>query len=86
MAGWAKQDGCGAQAATGAFSQHVKTETWSGCRGGALVQLYVIDGGGHTWPGASVEVPALGATTREVSATDQIWQFFVAHPKEAPSH
>ena len=85
MAGWAKQDGCGVQAATAQFSQHVKTETWSGCGDGALVKLFVIDGGGHTWPGASVEVPALGATTHEVSATDQIWQFFAAHPKQGAS-
>lgn len=85
MAGWAKQDACGAQAATAQFSQHIRTETWSGCRDGARVQLFAIDGGGHTWPGASVEVPALGATTHEVNATDQIWQFFAAHPKQAAS-
>jgi polyhydroxybutyrate depolymerase len=39
--------------------------------------LYVIDGGGHTWPG-SIDVARLGATTHEIYATDEIWDFFQA--------
>ncbi|TAK57793.1 MAG: hypothetical protein EPO22_11710 [Dehalococcoidia bacterium] len=53
------------------------TVAYSECAGDAAVVLYVIDGGGHTWPG-SIDVPRLGATTHEIMATDQIWDFFQA--------
>jgi len=42
------------------------------------VVLYVIDGGGHNWPGQ--EPPwFLGTCTREISASDLIWEFFQKH-------
>ncbi len=59
------------------ISAHVRTVAYSECAGDAAVVLYVIDGGGHTWPG-SIDVPRLGGTTHEISATDQIWEFFQA--------
>ena len=42
-----------------AVSAHVTLEQWPGCAQGATVEMYVIDGGGHTWPGA-FPVPLLG--------------------------
>jgi polyhydroxybutyrate depolymerase len=33
------------------------------------IELFVIDGGGHTWPGSAPAVRLLGATTRTVDAT-----------------
>ena len=53
------------------------TIAYSECTDDTAVVLFVIEGGGHTWPG-SIDVPRLGATTHEVNATDQIWEFFVA--------
>jgi len=50
------------------------------CEEGAAVELYVVEGGGHTWPGAAIDVPVLGETTHEISATDLIWAFFENHP------
>jgi len=47
---------------------------------GAEVVLYVIDGGGHTWPGRIFPVPFLGNTTRDISANDLMWEFFEEHP------
>jgi len=44
------------------------------------VILYVIDGGGHTWPGRQWPVPLLGRSTRDVAANDLIWEFFQKHP------
>jgi polyhydroxybutyrate depolymerase len=44
------------------------------------VAHYRIEGGGHSWPGSTVEVPNLGVTTHTIQATTLIWQFFVAHP------
>lgn len=53
------------------------------CPAGAEVELYRIDGGGHSWPGSvfSAAIPDMvGATTTSVSATELIWAFFEAHP------
>jgi polyhydroxybutyrate depolymerase len=46
------------------------------------VVLYKIEGGGHTWPGRSGLHHRFGRTTREISANDIMWEFFLAHPKE----
>ena len=46
--------------------------------GATEVGLYRIDGGGHTWPGADPR-KAIGLTTQQVSATDQILAFFARH-------
>jgi len=78
-ADWATADGCGAAPATTQVTPHVKLEAYGGCSGGVAVRLYVIEGGGHTWPGAAIDVP-LGTTTHEIDATDLIWQFFAAAP------
>jgi polyhydroxybutyrate depolymerase len=44
-------------------------------KGKAAVILYVIEEGGHVWPG--VPAPAfLGESTRQFAANELIWQFF----------
>ncbi len=48
--------------------------------GGADVVLYVIEGGGHTWPGHEMPIKLLGKTTKQISANDLIWDFFQKHP------
>jgi polyhydroxybutyrate depolymerase len=46
---------------------------------GAEVVLFVIFGGGHTWPeGQSNRF--LGQATHNVSANDRMWEFFQKHP------
>jgi polyhydroxybutyrate depolymerase len=42
------------------------------------VTFYTIEGGGHTWPDGLVDLPAFGATTRTIDATDLILNFFNA--------
>ena len=56
------------------ITEHVRRETYDTC-GGPPVSLVVVEGGGHTWPGA-IPVLTLGATTNEVSAAEMIWAFF----------
>lgn len=62
----------------------VKTSTWSKCRAGTEVTLYTFEGGGHTWPGGTQYLPEsmVGKVCRDVDATDAIWEFFQAHPKQ----
>jgi polyhydroxybutyrate depolymerase len=42
----------------------------------APVILYVIEGGGHTWPGMDHHAAFLGATTHNISANALMWEFF----------
>lgn len=49
-------------------------------RDGAEVILYVIERGGHTWPGRHPRLFFLGRSTRLISANDLMWEFFQRHP------
>lgn len=51
------------------------------CKAGTNVEFCIIDGGGHTWPGgpASAISPA-GKTSMDIDASEQIADFFEAHP------
>jgi len=48
---------------------------------GTEVILYIISGGGHTWPGGIQYLPAriIGRTSRDFEATEVIWSFFMRH-------
>jgi polyhydroxybutyrate depolymerase len=46
---------------------------YSGGTSGSTIELYRVNGGAHTWPGASVVV---GTTNQDFSASVQIWRFF----------
>jgi len=48
-------------------------------KGGGEVVLYVIQGGGHTWPGQRPRLPFLGKSSNDISANDLIWEFFQRH-------
>ncbi len=61
---------------------HVIHETYTNCANGVAVELYAITGEGHTWPGGQ-RGSALGdVPTRDISATNVMWEFFKAHPKK----
>jgi len=56
---------------------------YEGCRGGAIVQRWTVEGGGHTWPGRAgarrgFRVRLTGVTATEFSATQVILDFFDA--------
>ena len=77
-AAWARLGRCLPTPATRHVGSQVTHLTWTGCTGATEVGLYRIDGGGHTWPGADPR-KAIGLTTQQVSATDQILAFFARH-------
>ena len=55
----------------------------AGCAEGSVLELYVISGAGHTWPGstfARASEPILGPATSEIDASDVIVEFFASHP------
>jgi polyhydroxybutyrate depolymerase len=79
VAGWAARNGCDPTRELAFANGDVRCETFTGCSPDGEVTLCTVDGGGHTWPGG-VPIPALGPTTRDLSATDAMWEFFAEHP------
>ena len=59
----------------------VRLTSYAGCAEGRDVDLYTIEGGGHTWPGGPASGRRVGRVTRDIDATATIWSFFARHPK-----
>ena len=78
MADWAAHDQCNPKFTDTRLGSQVRRRTWKGCTAGRTAVFYIIDGGGHTWPGA-IPLPRLGLTTQQIKASDVIWKFFSAH-------
>jgi polyhydroxybutyrate depolymerase len=73
---WAAHGGCAATPTDEAVTAGVTRRTWGGCAAGAALELYVLDGTGHVWPGGPMETPP-GA----LSANDVLWEFFAGHAR-----
>lgn len=69
---WAIHNGCTSGRQEAPVIGSVRLVTYDGCTDGATAQLYIVDGRGHSWPGAF--------GSGDISATDLAWQFFQAHP------
>jgi polyhydroxybutyrate depolymerase len=78
---WVKYDGC-SPAASNSTSGHIVKSAYSGGKNNTEVVLYTITGGKHAWPGGKVAWIGGDVPTREISATDLIWEFFSRHPKQ----
>jgi len=87
IAFWATTSGCAGAPVTMDEADRVSDGTrvrrtiYGTCREGRSVELYTIEGGGHTWPGGPPVGGAVGRVTREIDATALIWGFFAEHPK-----
>ncbi|MBA3944913.1 MAG: hypothetical protein H0X37_10180 [Herpetosiphonaceae bacterium] len=48
------------------------------------MQLYIINNGGHTWPGGYQYLPSsvIGLTSQDIDASTLIWQFFAQFKTE----
>jgi polyhydroxybutyrate depolymerase len=59
-------------------------ETRMFCADGSEVVLDAVEGGGHTWPGASQHWPEAlaGATSQDIDASTEIWKFLSSHTLE----
>jgi polyhydroxybutyrate depolymerase len=77
MATWATHNGCDAQPVEEQISHEVRRHTWQHCQ--AATVLYIIDGGGHAWPGKPVPQfeAQFGHGTTEIDASSLIFDFFL---------
>ena len=81
MADWAAHDSCPAASATTTVAEHIRHFTWNACKNDAAVDVYVVDNGGHRWPGGK-PIPSgriSGIMTQEIDASALIWRFFEEH-------
>lgn len=79
---WVEANGCGAvpeedliAEATAEQPMRVWRERYPGT---AEVAAYIVEGGGHTWPGGEQYAPefVIGPTCRGFSASEHLWAFF----------
>ncbi|WP_436888725.1 alpha/beta hydrolase family esterase [Nocardiopsis dassonvillei] len=82
LAAWnadrAAAHGCRAGPGTERPGPDVTVLEWSGCDSGADVRHVVVEGGGHTWPGAASS-SGPGRTTDTVAAARELWRFVARH-------
>ncbi|MCB2379265.1 T9SS type A sorting domain-containing protein [Hymenobacter sp. BT635] len=76
---WVRFNGCAPTPAVTAVPNTNTTDgstaeryVYSGGRNGSVVEHYKIIDGGHTWPGAPVNI---GVTNRDISASREVWRF-----------
>lgn len=88
---WIRTNGCNAAADSFLLPDKdpgdgvlIRASRWQGCRQGAEVLLYAMDGAGHRWPGEPrAGMPLLkrlmGPLAMDIEAEREIWAFFKAH-------
>ena len=62
----------------------VEREIFGPGKNGIEVVLYIIEAGGHTWPGGYQYLPesVIGKTTGNLDASAVMWEFFSRHPRK----
>jgi len=91
LAFWARLDGCSKTATTTSLadSAHdntsVTTLSYSSCGSGSEVVGFVVDGGGHAWPGGEPVGSAedMGVTSQQFDTGEVIWSFLDRHRRAA---
>jgi polyhydroxybutyrate depolymerase len=71
---WAEHNHCTGGPEETVLGTEVVRLAWTGCD--QPVVLYRVVGGGHTWPGAAIDVARLGPTTQQVDASAEMWELF----------
>ena len=73
MQSWAEVNGCDVDVVEEQYTENVTRYHWENCD--ARTEWYLVEGGGHTWPGGT-DPEIWGHTTPEISASEMIWSFF----------
>ncbi len=83
---WAERNGCQPELGSERVADDVELQSAVDCPAGGEVELYVVEGGGHTWPGSTLDQSIesiVGPVTMSISANELMWDFFQAHPLPA---
>jgi polyhydroxybutyrate depolymerase len=75
--GWVQRNDCSTTPLTIPPIGDMSGFGYKDCRENVEIAVYLIDGGGHTWPGGE-NLSAFG-TTSAVSASEMMWEFFEAY-------
>ena len=76
MRRWAEHNGCAIDFVETRMTAHVVHRVWPRCT--AATELYIVEGGGHAWPGKPVPQfeQQFGPGTTEIDATNLMLAFF----------
>jgi len=77
---WSKNSGC-RSVPERSVKGNITTEKYLGCAKDADVEVISITGGLHAWPGGKKGREAADEPSKDMNATDVIWDFFKAHHK-----
>ncbi len=79
MRSWARHNGCDPTPVETRISPEVRKRVWERCR--AATEIYLVDGGGHGWPGRPQPMlkQSFGHDTTDIDATALIWAFLFEH-------
>lgn len=80
MKSWARANGCSDAPEVEQVSPQVQRVSYQGCKA-ATIQ-FIIDDAGHQWPGATMILVGDFSTPANLPASELIWAFFKAHPKQ----
>ena len=78
---WSRLDSCPSQGKEVYRKGNVICTSYGPCAGDSEIEYCKINGGGHTWPGGEpIFEKKLGMTTKDISASAAMWDFFARHP------
>ncbi|MDD2718011.1 MAG: PHB depolymerase family esterase [Candidatus Wallbacteria bacterium] len=77
-----KFDGCSTVSQKVEMGKNINVDIYSGGKNETEVILYTIKGMGHAWPGGTAYAPGADQPNLDISATNQIWEFFKSHPRK----
>lgn len=81
MARWAERNRCAPRPVEARVASDITRRAYINCANDADVLLYIVEAGGHTWPGGGpLPYWMAGRTSHSISATEVMWEFFQAHP------
>lgn len=78
---WVNHNGCKREPIREEKGNIIK-DLYTNGKNGTEVCLYTLKGGGHSWPGGRRCVFFGDKPTKELSATEEMCKFFMAHPKK----
>lgn len=79
---WVSFNGCSSEPAEVNKTGNATKKRYGPCQNGTEVVFWILEDGGHTWPGgrvlpiAAVEKMGLGNINRDIRASDLMWEFF----------